>query len=227
MSAEIGTGLRQHLALDDDVALGHLEAGERPAVVEARERQGPGPRQSAAQRAVAAAQLDRDEVVLAVGEPRAGKAQQNAAGLDPARQLLARVGADLGAVGEHDLGHAGCQQFGQRAAPQFGVRRQSLLDIVELRQKRLRCLRRRLADQPHQPLAPAFVEQDHAADAHRRLQLEPGDLIAQLDRQVDPDLPARGPVLELQGLASQNLAGRADRAQDQALRAARSLAGGR
>jgi len=56
------------------------------------------PRQAAAENAPAASEPDRDEIVVAGGEARAGEAHQHAAVFEPARELIARLGdvADIG-----------------------------------------------------------------------------------------------------------------------------------
>jgi hypothetical protein len=80
---EIGSGLGEDLAADLD-GLVDFQPGEGAGFGEGRQRLGLFPGQRAAQRAVAPAQLDRDEIVVAAGEPRAGKAHQDTAAINPA-----------------------------------------------------------------------------------------------------------------------------------------------
>ena len=81
---EHGIGFGEHLPAHGDV-LGHDEARERTVGGERGEMLRLLPGQAAAERAAAAAQLDRHEIVVALREPRAGEAHQHAALVDPGR----------------------------------------------------------------------------------------------------------------------------------------------
>ena len=133
----------------------------------------------AVQVAIAPAQRRR-----APGRPRhwRGGGRRSAAARRPAstqsRELRAGAAADLGAVRQDDRRHLAGGQLGDRAVAHLGPGRQRPLDVVELRQQRLRRLRRRLADQADHAAPPALVEQDHAADRLPRLELEARDAVA-------------------------------------------------
>ena len=79
--------LRQHLALHHDVALGHLRGRRAGRPRRSSRAAAAGPR-TACRRDCdrRAAAGPAPVVVLGIGEPRAGKAQQHAAGLDPVRR---------------------------------------------------------------------------------------------------------------------------------------------
>ena len=71
-------------------------------VVERRKRLRRAPGERAAERAAAAAQRHGQQFVAALLEPRAGEADQHAAGLDPGFELFLRAGDELADIGEHD-----------------------------------------------------------------------------------------------------------------------------
>ena len=81
---------------------------------------------------------------------------------------------------------SGCSSsVDDRALADLGERAQRPLDEVELGQQRLVGGAARRADQTHAAAAPALVEQEDAGDALRRLQLDPGDAVAQVGRDLD------------------------------------------
>ena len=82
---------------DSDV-IGNGHAGKRAIARKGGERLRLVPAQTAAEDAAAAAQFDRNEIVLRGGEPRTGKAHQNAAFLNPMRKAIVRI-ADIADIG--------------------------------------------------------------------------------------------------------------------------------
>ena len=94
-------GLGQHLPAHGDV-LRHGEARERTVGGERSEMLRLLPGQAAAERAAAAAQLDRHEIVVGLRQPRAGEAHQHAALVDPGREPVADFRRQRADVGHHD-----------------------------------------------------------------------------------------------------------------------------
>ena len=142
---ERGVGLGQHLAAHGHVVR-HRHVDERALARERRELLRLVPAQRAAERAAAAAQLHRNEIVVAGGEPRAGEAHQHAAVLDPLGQPLARFG-DIADVGEDDhrqpLVDELVDRLRRRAAlglPHVGKRIERAREIVGRGEQRLRGL---------------------------------------------------------------------------------------
>ncbi len=191
LGGEHGVGLGQHLAAHGDV-LGHRDAGKRAVGREGSQMLRLFPGQTAAERAAALAQLDRDEIVLGLRQPWPCEPHQHAALVDPGIEALAELRGDGADIGEDDhrqlLVQKLCDALLRRALvgePDVGERRQRAGEIEGRRQQRLRGLAGRARDDADRAAAPALVEQLHRAGRALAGYFEPGDVVAQLDRQVE------------------------------------------
>ncbi len=202
---EIERRLGEHLAAHADV-VGHLEPGERRVGLEGRERGRLAPRQRAAEDAIAAAQRDRHELVGALGDVRAGEADEHAALGEPALERRALVADHLGDIGEHEHGERALEELADRAPADLAERRERALEVVELRQQRLVGLDRAGRDEADGPAAPALVEEDDGAGATLALDLDADDFIAQLRRRLDVGAGATLAVGEADGHAREDRA---------------------
>ena len=167
----------------------------------------------AAERAPAEAQAHRDQLVAALLEPGTGEAHEHAALLHPVVHPLHEVagqGADVG----HDqhgrvllegLAHR-CREVGVLRAHQLGERRQRFLDVVERRQQRLRLLAVLARDEPDPMPARARIEQMHGAGRALAGDLHARDLVAELERQLEPHRRAAGARRELERRLAEPLA---------------------
>ena len=185
---ERGVGLGQHLAVHGHVGR-HRHVGERALARERRELLRLVPAQRAAERAAAAAQLHRNEIVVAGGEPRAGEAHQHAAVLDPLGQALARFG-DIADVGEDDHRQPLVQELvdrlRRRAAiglPHIGKRIERARQIVGRGQQRLCGVGGGAGDDADRAAAPALVKELNGSGGALGADVEPRDVVADLDRQ--------------------------------------------
>ena len=104
--------LGQHLAAHRHVA-GHGHAEERAFACEGGELLRLVPAHGAAEHAPATPELHRYEIVVGRRKPRAGKAHQHAAVVDPFRELLARLG-DIADIGEDHHRQALLHELGDR-----------------------------------------------------------------------------------------------------------------
>ena len=191
MLGEAGVRLGQHLAGDRHVGR-HRHAGERAVAPEGGELLRLLPAQAAAENAAAAAQLHRHEVVVGGREPRSGEADQHAAVVDPARQLAALLVRDRSDVGQNDHRHALLDEHADRlrgrsalAEPHVGERSERAREKVGGGEQRLRRVGGRAGDDADRAPAPALVEQLHRAGRALGYDVEPGDVVADLDRQVE------------------------------------------
>ncbi len=130
-------GVGQHLAINFHV-IGHGKTAEGARGFERRQWLWRAPGQRAAKRAAAAAQSDREQLVAALFEARAGKANEHAARFEPSIELFLGAGDELANIGEHDgrhfvvdqLMHAQCD-IGFFWRDDVGVRYERALDIIE------------------------------------------------------------------------------------------------
>ncbi len=136
---QAGSRLGQHLAMHDDIAFGHLQPGQGARLVEAGERQRPGPRQRAAELAVAPAQRHRHQIVeIGIGKARPGEPQQHAAGIDPLGKLGARLrGRARPRPAERSAEISPAKRSSTLPRRRSAIGRQRPLDIVQLGQQRL------------------------------------------------------------------------------------------
>ena len=215
---QAGVRLGQHLPRHRHVVR-HRHAVERAFARERRELLRLLPRERAAERASAAAQLHRNEIVVGRREPRAGEAHQHAAGVDPAREPLARLAGDVADIGEDQhrqvLREERAHGFGRRAAlgePHVGERIERARQIIGRGEQRLRGVGGRAGDHADGAAAPALVEQLHHAGGALAADFEPRDVVADLDRQVERRF----------GLALAALEGERRLAERQALRIERA-----
>jgi hypothetical protein len=84
---------------------------------ECRQLLGLVPAQAAAENARRGAASDRHQLIVGGGEPRAGKAHQDAAFVDPARQAVARIAGDIADIGEDDHRQALLDELGDYRPP--------------------------------------------------------------------------------------------------------------
>ena len=186
--------LGQHLAADGYV-IGHGHAVERALVGKRGERLRLVPAQTAAERAPAAPQLDRNKIVVGGGKARAGEPHEHAAILDPARQAIMRLAGDIADIGEDqhrqvlvdEMRHRRRRRFALRQ-PDIGERPERPADVVARGEQRLRRIGGRAGDDADGAAAPAFVEQLHGAGRMLAGNLDPGDVIADFDRQIESRL---------------------------------------
>src|SRR5262249_20425087 len=150
------------------------------------------PAQRTAEDAAAAAELDRYEVVVGRGEPRAGETDQHAAIGDPAIELLARLARYGADVGEHHHRHVlldnARQRLGRRSAfgqAHVGERPERATEVISRGEQRLRGIDRGAGDDADSAATPALVEQLHRTGGTLGDDLEPGDVVPDLDRQVE------------------------------------------
>ncbi len=169
LGREHRVGFGQHLPADRDV-LRHGEARERAVGGERGQMLRFLPGQAAAERAAAAAQLDRHQVVVALRETRAGKAHQDAALVDPGGQALAKFRRQRADIRHHDHRQLLVEKLRDRqlrraaiAKPHIRERRQRPRQIEDRRQQRLRGIAGRAADDTDRPAPPSLVEQLHRA----------------------------------------------------------------
>ena len=186
-----GIRFGQHLPVDGDV-LRHGKAGERAVGRERGEMLRLFPGQAAAEAAAAAAQFDRHQIVIGLRQPRAGKAHQHAALLDPGIEAFADFGRQRADIGQHDHRQLLVEELRDRllrraaiAEPHVGERRQRAGEIEGRGQQRLRGIAGRAADDADRAPAPSLVEQLHRAGGSFAGYFEPRDVVAQFDRQIE------------------------------------------
>ena len=162
--------------------------------------------EAAAEHAVAVPEADRDQGIGCGGEMRPGEADQRPTLGDPLRHLLLDVGRQRADVGHDDDRRAGLDQLGDGDGG-VGVARLGDVgeglhgagDVVERREERLRRVGGGAGEEPDPPAAPAVVEELHRARGLGADHVEPGDVVAQLDRQLDPRLGLARAGLEGEG----------------------------
>ena len=171
-------------------SFGHRHAEERAVAREGGELLRLLPAQAAAEDAAAAPQLHRHEIVVAGREPRTGEAHQHAAVLDPARELVVRLAGDVADIGEDHHRQVLVEELAHRlrpaspvGKPHVGERIERAREIVGRGEQRLRGVGGRAGDDADGAAAPALVEQLHGAGRALAGDLEPGDVVADFDRQ--------------------------------------------
>ena len=191
MVGQPGVRLRQDLARHRDVVR-HQHAVERAFARERRQLLGLVPAQAAAENAAAAAQLDRYQLVVGGGEPRAGKAYQHAALVDPARQAVARVAGDVADIGEDDHRQALLDELGDRLAgraafgePDVGERPERPRQVEGRGEQGLRGVGGRAGDDADGAPPPPLVEQLNRAGGMLAADLQAGDVVADLDGKIE------------------------------------------
>ena len=169
-------------------------AAERAVARKGGERLRLVPAQGAAEDAAAAAQLDRHQIVVVGGEMRAGEAHQHAAVLDPLGQRLQLLG-DVADVGEDQhrqmLVEEALDRLGRRHAfgeAHVGERIERAREIIVGAEQRLGAVGVAAGNDADGAPAPALVEQLHGAGGALADDLEPRDVVADLDRQFDRGL---------------------------------------
>ena len=169
------------------------------------------PGKTAAEAAAAAAQFYRHQIVIRLREPRAGKAHQHPALLDPCADAFANLGRQRTDIGEHDHRQLLVEKLRDRllrraaiAEPHIGERRQRAGEIERRCQQRLRGVVGRSADDADGAPAPALVEQLDRAGGSFAGYFKPRDIVAQLDREIECGFG-------LAGLRRKGVAGLADR----------------
>ncbi len=128
------------------------------------------------------AQPHRQQVIALLGEARPGKAQQQAARLDPFADALLlgrRIGTGVGIDQHRDLA---LQQIGGAAAAHLGERPERAFEVVVFAEQRLTGGVRRRGD-ADRAAPPALVDQQHPASRFLALDLDPRHPVAQFGRQ--------------------------------------------
>ena len=181
----------QHLPVDGDV-LRHGKARKRAVGREGCQVLRLFPGQAAAEAASAAAQFYRHQIVVALGQPRAGKAHQHAALLDPGIDAFANFRRQRADIGQHDHRQLLVEELRDRllrraaiAEPHVGERRQRTGEIESRGQQRLRGIAGRSRDDADGAAAPALVEQLHRAGGALAGDFQPRDIVAQFDRKIE------------------------------------------
>ena len=201
LGAEVDVRLRQHLALDRDV-LRNLQAGERRGIREDGEVRRLGPRQGAAERAVAGANAHRQQIVARLARQLlAGEAHHHAAALHPLAQGFAVALAEGRVVGDDDDRQLLLQQGLQAVGAHLVIGRERALDEIEVAQHRLARQRRVIGDEADRLAPAAVVQQRDAAGGGAVLQDDAAGAVGELDRQVDLD--ARRVVVRAEGALRQ------------------------
>ena len=184
-------GLGQHLPADRDI-LRHGKARERTVGGERGEMLRFLPGQAAAERAAAAAQLDRHQIVVALRQTRAGKAHQDAALVDPGGQAFAKFRRQRADIRHHDHGQLLVEKLGDRllrsaaiAEPDIRERRQRPCQIEDRRQQRLRGIAGRAADDADRSAPPPLIQKLNRAGRPLTRNLKTCDIVAQLDRKIE------------------------------------------
>ncbi|MEJ0067542.1 MAG: hypothetical protein WDO24_00935 [Pseudomonadota bacterium] len=106
------------------------------------------------------------------------------------------------------------QQVGDRAAPDLGERAERALHIESVLEQRLAALERRRRHHADRPALPAIVEQHHRAGLFLTFDFDAGQVVAQLDRQLEVHGRLAGSGLERERLARQQPAVGGERAHD-------------
>ena len=182
--AQLERRFGEDLSVDEHVVR-HDQAAEGALRVEWRQARRAVPGHHAAQGSSAAAQAHRQQAVrAALGQARSGKAQQQAAPLDPGRQPFEFDLGQASQVWKHQNRQLALQQLADLAAPQLGKGVEGALQVVELAQQWLRLFKRPGGDQAYGPPPPTFVQQKDGAGLLLVGDSQPGDLVAQLGRQV-------------------------------------------
>lgn len=192
-------GLGQHLPGDGDVVR-HLHVAERALTGEAAELLRRLPRERAAEHPAAATQLHRQQVVLGVGEARAGKAHQHPAILDEPRQPGAGGGRDGADVRQYQHRQALVEEavdvLGGRSGlgdAQVGERPERAGDVVGRRQQRLAGIGAGAGDDAHGAPPPAGIEQLHRPGRGFAGNVDARHLVADLDRDREARFGFRRP----------------------------------
>ena len=187
---ELRVGLGQHLAGDGDVGRDR-HAVERALARESGELLRLVPAQAAAERAAAAAQLHRHELVVGAGEVRPGKAHKHAAIVDPFVELIERLVdvADIGkdqhrqfAVEELGNGFRRSNAFGKS---HVGERIKRARKVVGRADQRLRTIRGRSGYDADRAPPPALVQELHSACRALADNFEACDVVANFDGEID------------------------------------------
>ncbi len=133
----------------------------------------------------------RRQIVVARREARAGETHEHAAQFDERDELVARRAGGNAHVGEHEHGRLFREQrddrIARRVAPfaNFGEGRQRALDVIRRRQQRLRDVGAGAGENRDPPSPRAFVDEPDRARRSLVGDDDPGDLIAQFDRQIE------------------------------------------
>ncbi len=225
--AQRGVGLRQDLARDGDVAR-HRHAVERALAGKCRQRLRLVPAQTAAEDAAAAPQLYGHQIVIGRGEPGAGETHQHAAVLDPARQAIVGVAGDIADVGEDQHGQVLIEEMRHRVRRRFALREPHVgegierpHDVIARRQQRFRQFDAGAGGDADGAAAPALVEQLHGAGGTLAGNLDPGDVVADLDRQRELRLGLAIRALERKGRFAERQALQIERARRAGVRGIR------
>ena len=186
---DIGCRFGQHLPGHRDLG-GRRQVGEGAALGKFGHWLRRRPGQGTAERALAAAQAHRQEIVVIAGrgQTRAGEADQRAAIVDPVDQPLPDLlgyGAD---IGHHDHRRLLVQHL-RNAVGEVGAGRldkvgeglQSAPDVVERRQQRLRLVGLGLREQPDAAALGALVQHADGAGVMLAIESDRGEIVAQFE----------------------------------------------
>ena len=153
------------------------------------------PGQAAAERAAAAAKFHGHEIVVALRKPWTGETHQHAALVDPGVEAFADLRRQRADIGHHDHRQFLVEELRDHllrralvAEPHVGERRQRAGQIEGRGEQGLRGIAGRARDDADGAAAPALVEQLHCAGGALAGNLQPRDVVAQLDRQIERSL---------------------------------------
>ena len=178
----------QHLTRDAHV-LGEFQAEKRAVVLERGQRLRRAPGKRPAERAPAGAQIDREKVVAALFQARAGEADDEAAAPEEFVDRLARRPRDFADIGQHQHGAVSGGELGDGGGAvglvrggEFRERFEGALDIVKLAKQGLRGFAGCAGNQPDTVPARAGIQQLHRSGGALIANGEARDLVAQFER---------------------------------------------
>ena len=158
---------------------------------------------------------DGQQIVAALLEPRSGEANEHAALLHPLGDALVHVVGEHADVGQHEDGdvalHDGVDGRGQvraLALGDLGEGGQRALDIVERGEQRLRLLAGFARIEADAVPLRARIEQMHGARRALAGDLDAGDLVSELERQIEAGDRARVADIEHEGNLAEPLPAR-------------------
>ena len=196
---QVAVGLGQDLAAHAEIGR-RDETGERALRREGGEGLRAVPGQGAAERAPAAAQAHGNQRIAAGGEPRAGEAQQQAAGFDEGPDAGGGAVVHGADIGKHQHRHLVVEQLRDRIGDALGAAR--LLHVGEGRERTGKVVGRReqrlglivgaAEDETDPSTLAALVHQRDGTGRALAGDLDAADAVAQFDRHVEGDIGLRG-----------------------------------
>ena len=205
-------GIGEHLPVHFHV-VGHVKPAERARLLEGGQRLRRAPGQRSAKGPAAATQSDGKQLVSTLLEPRTGKADENAARFEPRVELFLGARDQLADIGKHDGRHLAVDQLvhGRRDVGliwryDVGVGRERALDVVKRREQGLRGLLGFARDDADPAPLRAGIEEMHRAGRSLARDLQPRDLIADFEWQIEMRLGFARALSKREGRLAEGLA---------------------